>query len=94
MALGSRTCEKRSRVAVKLGASRQDMSSRPMSVPMETITVVEELDQILEQAHELSQVIIVDWLVKEKKEYISLDLSQGRGLELPSYVAEKNSANF
>lgn len=66
------------------------MSSRPMSVPMEAITVVEELDQILEQAHELSQVIIVDWLVKEKKEYISLDLSQGRGLELTSYVAEKN----
>lgn len=86
LALGSRAWKKRSRVGVKLGASRQEMSSRPMSVPMEAITVVEELDQILEQAHELSQVIIVDWLV----EYISLDLSQGRGLELTSYVAEKN----
>ncbi|CAL9771962.1 unnamed protein product [Musa acuminata subsp. burmannicoides] len=62
LALGSRTWKKRSRVGVKLGASRQDMSSRPMSVPMEAITVVEELDQILEQAHELSQVIIVDWM--------------------------------
>nr|XP_018675268.1 PREDICTED: thioredoxin-like 3-1, chloroplastic isoform X2 [Musa acuminata subsp. malaccensis] len=62
LALGSRTWKKRSRVGVKLGASRQEMSSRPMSVPMEAITVVEELDQILEQAHELSQVIIVDWM--------------------------------
>ncbi|CAL9201028.1 thioredoxin-like 3-1, chloroplastic isoform X1 [Musa acuminata AAA Group] len=62
LALGSRAWKKRSRVGVKLGASRQEMSSRPMSVPMEAITVVEELDQILEQAHELSQVIIVDWM--------------------------------
>ncbi|KAJ8480463.1 hypothetical protein OPV22_024190 [Ensete ventricosum] len=62
LALDSRTWRKRSRVGVKLGASRPDMSSRPMSVPMEDITIVEELDQILEQAKELSQVIIVDWM--------------------------------
>ncbi|URE44687.1 hypothetical protein MUK42_04976 [Musa troglodytarum] len=55
LAPGSRTWKKRTRVGVKLGASRQDVSSRPMSVPMEAITMVEELDQVLEQAQELSQ---------------------------------------
>ncbi|URE44688.1 hypothetical protein MUK42_04976 [Musa troglodytarum] len=62
LAPGSRTWKKRTRVGVKLGASRQDVSSRPMSVPMEAITMVEELDQVLEQAQELSQVIIIDWM--------------------------------
>ncbi|WOK96134.1 hypothetical protein Cni_G04841 [Canna indica] len=62
MALRSRRREWKSRAEVKVRASQPDMSSRPMSIAMEAITEAEELDQILEQAQELSQVIIIDWV--------------------------------
>lgn len=45
---------------MKVAAFWQD--SRPTSIEMESIDGVEELDQILSRAQELSEIIIVDWM--------------------------------
>jgi len=52
---------RRKRCRVKVEALWSSNIDRPSSVNLEAISGEEELDQILDQAHQTSQPVIIDW---------------------------------